>query len=211
LFILRLIVVSLGIEALFPTPLWMTEWDQAAQCNPVLRRVIENLMVEQEDDRLKRKSNRRGWKGPSSRLDCDPWTSDAWSPLIEFLYSAVREILVDDRKFFLATPGLNVHGEGGVNMAHVHPGCILSGVYYIACPSGSGDLAFNDPRVQCAYAMHYRYFKHDLGGSQVRVSPGEGALLLFPSWLEHQVEPNSTFGLRMSLPINVYSECQATF
>ncbi len=196
-------MVSLSIEALFPTPLWLTQWDQAPQFNPVLRRLIERMMVEQEDDRSQRKSNRRGWKGPASRMNSDPWTSEAWSPLTEFLHGAVRDVLVGDKEFFLETPGLNVHGEGGVNMSHVHPGCVLSGVYYISCPSGSGDLVFSDPRVQCAYAMHYRHFKHDLGGAQVRFAPSEGALLLFPSWLAHAVEPNSAFGLRMSLPINV--------
>jgi uncharacterized protein (TIGR02466 family) len=205
-----LIVVSLGIEALFPTPLWLTEWPQAAQRNQVLRRDIERLMGKQEDDRLKRKSNRRGWKGPASRMNSDPWTSETWSPLTEFLYAAVSEVLAEDREFVLMTPGLNVHGEGGVNMSHIHPGCILSGVYYIACPPGSGELVFGDPRVQCAYAMHYQHFKHDLGGSQVTVAPSEGTLLLFPSWLAHAVEPNSGFGLRMSLPINVYLEGRAT-
>ena len=39
-----------------------------------------------------------------------------------------------------------VNPPGGLNRAHIHPGCIWSGVYYVQAPKNSGRIEFIDPR-----------------------------------------------------------------
>ena len=99
----------------------------------------------------------------------------------------------------------------GFNKAHTHPGAVWSGVYYVQTPSDSGKIAFYDPRPQ-ANVLNIRYNKAQSKKKEVlgRVNydPKVGRLLLFPSWLQHEVQPNLSElegddGDRISISFNI--------
>jgi hypothetical protein len=188
---------ALQVESLFGTPLWLQDFPEAAELNPILRRTAENH-ISGEPINPMRRSNRRGVRIHGLDLAAQPW-----SPLSAFITKVVQGLLREDLAWRLRTPGLNVHGFGGFNASHVHSNCLLSGVYYISCPVESGDLVLEDPRGQAVFANTYSLFRHDLGRSSVELVPHEGLLVLFPSWLSHHVEPSAAAQLRISLPINV--------
>lgn len=81
-------------------------------------------------------------------------------------------------------------GEG--HMSHVHPSSVLSGVYYSHVPPGAGALFLEDPRGP----------RPPFNG-RVPVVPREGDLVLWPSWLQHQVIPGSFEGARVSWSFNL--------
>lgn len=88
-----------------------------------------------------------------------------------------------------------INPPGGANRAHVHPDCILSGVYYVQAPKDSGSIEFVDPRTanlmkQPHYAPNQKRLKECW--SKVRFTPTAGRMLIFPAWLYHSVEPNMT-------------------
>jgi len=101
---------------------------------------------------------------------------------------------------------INVNGPGDYNVLHCHPGCFLSAVYYVKVPKGmkGGEIVFRDPRGP-AVAM-YETPGIDLPwvgtGTGIPFTPATGHLLLFPSWLEHRVEPFEGAGERISVAFN---------
>lgn len=81
------------------------------------------------------------------------------------------------------------------NRAHVHPGCLLSGVYYIQAPEKAGDIEFIEPRTvhlmnQPRYIPNEKRQKENW--TKVRFTPKPGRMIIFPSWLYHAVDPNMT-------------------
>lgn len=69
--------------------------------------------------------------------------------------------------------------DGSFHMSHTHPDHMLSGVYYSRVPeSGAGSLVFDDPRGP----------RWPFDGRYIHV-PAPGQLIMFPSWLVHQVTP----------------------
>lgn len=192
---------AIHVDALFSTPLWMCDYPDAAALNPLLRQSAER-QISAEPINSVRRSNRRGVR---SGVDL---AAQPWDPLTAFISTVVQGLIRDDLDWKLHTPGLNVHGFGGFNASHIHSNCLLSGVYYIACPAESGDLVLEDPRPQSVFANAYHLFQHDLGRPTVCLTPHEGLLVLFPSWLSHHVEPSAAAQLRMSLPINVVLQGQ---
>ena len=99
----------------------------------------------------------------------------------------------------------------GFNRSHVHPSALWSGVYYVQAPEGAGRIVFTEPRAQVRM-MPYEYERaaHDRPESwdQVYFDPIEGRIILFPSWIVHEVEPNMSnaegrSGDRISVSFNI--------
>jgi uncharacterized protein (TIGR02466 family) len=98
---------------------------------------------------------------------------------------------------------VNILGEGGHHSGHIHPGSILSGTLYVAVPEGSGDIRFEDPRL--ARMMAAPPLKDAVAENQQRfvyVAPSPGDLLIWESWLRHEVMPGRTEEPRISISFN---------
>ena len=82
---------------------------------------------------------------------------------------------------------VGINRPGSSNTVHLHPGSHISGVFYVSVPGGGGDgrpsggrLTLHDPRGSVSPSW----------GGPFSISPGDGDLVVFPSWLEHHVEPH---------------------
>ena len=95
----------------------------------------------------------------------------------------------------------NVTPKGGYNFIHVHPSAWMSAVYYVQIPNGDSPLTFQDPRparmmdFQRSVLINDEYFEH-------RCKVGE--LVLFPAWLPHYVNPNTSDEDRISISFNTH-------
>ena len=86
-----------------------------------------------------------------------------------------------------------INPPGSSNRAHVHPGCLWSGVYYVQAPRNSGRIEFIDPRTHnlmtpVEYIPGTKRPRNCW--TKVRHKPVAGRMLIFPSWLYHSVLPN---------------------
>jgi uncharacterized protein (TIGR02466 family) len=107
----------------------------------------------------------------------------------------------------------NVNRSGHGNEFHSHPGAFWSGVYYVddggIADDGSlgGELEFMDPRgpLPAMFAPHLAVaMPGGLGaGATERVVPKAGRLVMFPSWLMHQVRPYRGAATRISIAFNL--------
>ena len=94
----------------------------------------------------------------------------------------------------LVTYWFNVNPPGAYNSIHIHPGSILSGVFWVSCPENCGRLIIRHPNEMVNFY---------LGSDQFLIDPQEGLLVLFPSYLPHFVEPNQGSGDRISISFNL--------
>lgn len=91
----------------------------------------------------------------------------------------------------------------GHHSAHIHPHSIISGTLYVEVPKGSGDIQFEDPRLPMMMAAPTR--RTDAPEELqpfVTVQPRPGLLLLWESWLRHEVLPGAGRGERLSISFN---------
>jgi uncharacterized protein (TIGR02466 family) len=99
---------------------------------------------------------------------------------------------------------VNILPEGGSHTSHLHTNSVLSGTYYVAVPEGSGALVFEDPRHAMLMAAPPRK-KAAPRAMQTYVSlePKAGTLLLWESWLRHEVALNRANAARISVSFNM--------
>ncbi|WP_395623707.1 TIGR02466 family protein [Sphingomonas daechungensis] len=107
------------------------------------------------------------------------------------------------RKPKLDSLWVNLLRGSGHHSAHIHPHSIISGTLYVEVPKGSGAIRFEDPRLPLMMAAPTRRpdAPEDLQ-SFVTVKPRPGLLLLWESWLRHEVLPGSGRGERLSISFN---------
>lgn len=91
----------------------------------------------------------------------------------------------------------------GHHSAHIHPNSVISGTLYIEVPKGSGAIRFEDPRLPLMMAAPPRRTdtQEELG-QFVTITPRPGLLLLWESWLRHEVLAGSGRGDRLSISFN---------
>ena len=98
---------------------------------------------------------------------------------------------------------VNVLSEGGSHTSHLHTNAVMSGTYYVKVPAGSGPIVFEDPRHAMMMAAPPRQSNAPREfQTYVSETPAEGTLLLWESWLRHEVPLNRAQGNRISVSFN---------
>jgi uncharacterized protein (TIGR02466 family) len=90
---------------------------------------------------------------------------------------------------------VNVMPAGVVHSLHLHPTSFISGTYYVAVPRGAGMLKVEDPRLSRMMAAPPRQ-------THVGLPAKPGDVILFESWLRHEVPPALYAGERISISFN---------
>ena len=107
------------------------------------------------------------------------------------------------RKPKLDSIWVNLLRGSGHHGAHIHPHSIVSGTLYVQVPKGSGAIRFEDPRLPLMMAAPTR--RPDAPDELqpfITVEPRPGLLLLWESWLRHEVLPGTGRGERLSISFN---------
>jgi uncharacterized protein (TIGR02466 family) len=118
-------------------------------------------------------------------------------------FAEALEFDLRGRPLRLDTIWVNVLAPGGSHSGHIHPHCVLSGTYYVAVPDGASSIRFEDPRL--ALMMAAPAPREDAAPARrrfVHVAPQAGDLLLWESWLRHEVPPNQAEEARISISFN---------
>jgi uncharacterized protein (TIGR02466 family) len=98
---------------------------------------------------------------------------------------------------------INVLKPGGVHTGHIHPHSAVSGTYYASMPKGGSAIRFEDPRLGLMMAAPPRL--PDAAPEHrtfVSVAPTAGTVLLWESWLRHEVPLNAASQDRISVSFN---------
>ena len=98
---------------------------------------------------------------------------------------------------------VNLLKPGGHHGAHLHPHSVISGTLYVTMPDGAGGLKLEDPRLPMLMAAPPRRADAPEGMATFQtVRPDPGTVLLWESWLRHEVVTNAAKGERISVSFN---------
>ncbi len=138
-----------------------------------------------------------------------PWRFPIFKDIVEALDAHVAafaedlEFDLDGKELKLEDIWINILPEGGVHSAHIHPHSVISGTTYIAMPKGASAIKFEDPRLAMMMAAPGRGkdAREELRAF-VYVAPEVGDVLLWESWLRHEVPMNMAEEDRISVSFN---------
>jgi len=194
-------------RSLFATRLYDAEIDDPA----LLGALAHSIRSLSEDDEAGRRWSRdKGYRGYTSYASLNdlPRRDPAFAGLQKLL-TRHAALFADELAFDLGKkPKLdslwvNLLKPGGHHTAHIHPHSILSGTLYVEAPKGSGPIRFEDPRLPMMMAAPVR---RDEAPEELRpfiaVEPRAGLLLMWESWLRHEVLPGSAKADRLSISFN---------
>jgi uncharacterized protein (TIGR02466 family) len=90
----------------------------------------------------------------------------------------------------------NLLKAGGYHSGHIHPHSVISGTFYVEVPKTSGAIRFEDPRLPLMMTAPPR------ADTFVTIEPRPGLLLMWESWLRHEVLPGAGSSERLSISFN---------
>jgi uncharacterized protein (TIGR02466 family) len=98
---------------------------------------------------------------------------------------------------------VNVLEPGGAHGSHIHPHAAVSGTYYVEAPHGASALKLEDPRLglmMCAPPRRARAGRDH--APHVALAPRPGDVILWESFVRHEVPPNRAKSERISVSFN---------
>lgn len=130
------------------------------------------------------------------------------SELKSFCYAALQDltkrILRIQQPFRITNSWCTLNPAGAEHRAHEHRNSIFSGVYYVTAPSGN--ITFYYKNGYSTY-MNFQYGleDHNLWNREAyTLTPSSGMLIIFPSSLHHEVEPNESNEDRRVVAFNTF-------
>ena len=92
---------------------------------------------------------------------------------------------------------------GGGHTGHIHPHAVLSGTIYVEVPDGASALKLEDPRLPMMMARPgVRADAPEAERPFVYLAPRPGTILMWESWLRHEVPANAARSERISISFN---------
>ena len=193
------------MRQLFVTPLYEEVFADEA----LLAELAHSIRSLANDDEAgKRWSREHGYKGYTSYASLDDL------PIRDPTFADLKRLLTHHATAFAKKVGwgvkpkldslwVNLLRGGGHHAAHIHPHSILSGTLYVETPAVSGPIRFEDPRLPMMMAAPIRSPDAPEALRQfVDVEPEPGLLLMWESWLRHEVRPGKGRGERLSISFN---------
>ena len=98
---------------------------------------------------------------------------------------------------------INILGEGGHHSGHIHPNSVISGTCYIAMPKDAGRIKFEDPRLPMMMAAPPVSIDAPAPARRFHyIVPAAGDVLMWESWLRHEVTTSQSEEARISISFN---------
>ena len=203
--------MSTGLQSLFPTRILAAPLQRQADavCN---RQLLRECQQQREDDAAGRawsKTNYLGGftsYGSVSRMhQMSPTFARLAKRINRHVVRFAKALQFDlrDRHLEMTDCWVNIMPQGVVHSLHLHPLSTFSGTYYVQTPRGVPGLKFEDPRLDRYMAAPPRLPDADLINRPWVMMPATaGSLLLFESWLRHEVLPNPVARERISISFN---------
>ena len=187
------------IEYHFPTPVYIKEIPNAKEFNTYL----ENHIIKwSQQNKGVSKTNAGGWHSTT-----DMNRKEEYNVLTKELFNMQDEIFQKEHLTLKPVCGnmwANINYPGNSIRPHLHPNSLFSGVYWVKAPEKSGDLMLYEPRpgVQCTMPNRKEGNLPPELWREVHYTPRAGTAVMFPAWLWHEVKPNESNDIRISVSFN---------
>ena len=199
------------IKSLFATRLYHAALNEHSPTVDTDELAASCLAISEDDEAGQdwcEKNDFPGYTSYASLTDLD-WRFPIFKDLVTALDSHVAEFAkdldfdLDGKTITLDSLWINILPYGGIHTAHIHPHSIISGTTYVAMPEGTSAIKFEDPRLAMMMAAPPRKkTARDELRSFFYAQPKVGEILLWESWLRHEVPMNMSEDDRISVSFN---------
>ena len=199
------------IRNLFVTPLYRAALSEHGPAVSTDELEASCYSIAEDDEAGQEWCEANGYPGYTSYASLTdlPWRFPIFADLVMALdahvagFGKALEFDLGDRALVLEDLWINILPEGGSHGSHIHPHSVISGTTYVAMPGGTSALKLEDPRLPMMMAAPTRV----KGGREdlcpfVYVAPEPGEVLLWESWLRHEVPMNQSEDDRISISFN---------
>ncbi len=186
----------------FSTPVWTFQINNYENVNEEMYNYIKS--EQKKDGRGITKSNIKGWHSKDFRLE----TKEPQN-FINLILPSIEQVMIDmnwekqKQKIRISNMWAIINTGGSANTRHQHGNSTISGAYYVRAPKNSGDIVFYDPRPAPVYTYPNALSPNLLNAQINGISPNEGSLVLFPSYLDHSVNENLSNDERIVISFNL--------
>ena len=198
-------------ELYFADAFYYKDFENSSEMNKNLKDKI--LQWKHDDPEGMIISNSLGWQSRSIMQEDKVRWKDILKPINEFLQEVlISEQYVENSALEISNMWANINYKYAYNKYHDHPKSLWSGVYYVQSPPNSGKILFHKewsryqgvpkPTFSSSPPVHTHQW------DSIFWEPREGRVILFPSWIGHEVEQNLTNvegedGYRISISFNI--------
>jgi uncharacterized protein (TIGR02466 family) len=199
------------IKSLFATRLYHAHLSEHGPAIDADELLASCYSIAEDDEAGQEWCETEGYPGYTSYASLTdlPWRFPIFKDLVETLdkhVAAFAEQLdfdLGDKELRLEDIWINILPEGGTHSNHIHPHSVISGTTYVSVPDGAGALKLEDPRLPMMMAAPPRKksVREDLAMFHY-VRPEVGDVVLWESWLRHEVPLNMAEDDRLSVSFN---------
>lgn len=199
------------IDSLFVTRLYRAKLSELGKAIDGAELETTCLSIAEDDEAGQDWCEANDFPGYTSYASLDdlPWRFPIFKDLVASLDTHVAEFAkdlefdLDGKKLKLNALWINILPEGGIHTSHLHPHSVISGTTYVAMPEDASAIKFEDPRHAMMMAAPMRNANaRDEMRSFIYVKPDVSDVLLWESWLRHEVPMNMAEEDRISISFN---------
>ena len=187
---------------LFPTPVWTIQLENFNEVNKEMYNFIKGSQI--KDQKGIKKSNNKGWHSKDFNMkEIEPQN------FIKNISPSIEKVITDmnwdkeNQSIKISNMWAIINTGGSTNSKHQHGNSTLSGAYYVRAPENCGDIVFYDPRPAPVFYYPETVSSNLLNAHINSITPKEGALILFPSYLDHSVNENISNQERIVISFNI--------
>ena len=199
------------IKSLFATRLYQAKLAEFSPSVDAQELEASCWSIAEDDEAGQQWCEDQGYPGYTSYASLTdlPWRFPVFADLVQALDRHVAAFVVEldwdlgDKEVVLEDIWINILPEGGMHANHIHPHSVISGTTYVAMPDGASALKLEDPRLSRMMAAPPRRkdAREDLRTFHY-ARPQVGDVLLWESWLRHEVPMNRAEEERISVSFN---------
>lgn len=198
-------------KALFPTLVYQAPVFKNAKSLSVLNRnLLHEIEILSEDDEAgiewSQKHYPNGFTSYASANQMhivSPTFADLEIEIKKHLKKYIQdlELNISATSLKMTTCWVNIMPKGAIHTSHNHPQSIISGTYYVQIPPHSSALRLEDPRYS-QYMSRPALNTNAKNATHVSLPAKPGDVILFESWLRHEVPLNNSTKPRVSISFN---------
>lgn len=184
---------------MFPTFVWKVQIESGVR--DALRETISAAIAEMRAG-LPPLATGEGWQSGQALHQREAFR-DLVACINDGVASVLRFLRIGDERCEITGCWATVLARGATHKLHSHPNNYLSGVYYVRTHPGADTIYFHDPRRQTSVIRPPVVELTAENTDQVVIKVRDGTLLVFPSYVEHSVDANTSDEERISVSFNV--------
>lgn len=186
----------------FSTPVWAHRVDNFESVNKNILNYIIGL--KKSDPTGVTKSNFNGWHSKNFNLN-DESPKIFINSIMKYIDNSLKDMDWDlaRQEVKITNMWAIINEKGAFNQKHHHGNSDISAAYYVSAFDNCGDIVFYDPRPAPVFNHPIANNPNLLNATVNSIKPKEGMLVLFPSYLEHSVNPNLSNEKRIVISFNL--------